>query len=416
MHTGRLRILFVHEVNWRQKVVYEIHDYPELLSKRGHECVFIDFAEGERPVGLRGLLDFRLRTRPNQWRAHTGGCVEVRTPGRVLPPPADRLCASLTQVPCIYRALRYECFDAMVLYAVPTNGWQAAALARHFRVPVLFRAIDVSHALRRTVFSALIKGAERAVTRRADWISCNNEALRDYLIAGGADPGRMSVDYPGIDLVRFAPGDRPARLCAKYGILPSHRTVMFMGTLYRFAGLDWFIEEFASHLRQHPDVRLLLFGGGEEQESLRMRCDRLGVSASVVAPGFVPYDELADHIRLADVAINPFTPSLVTHCALPGKMLQYMACGVPSVCTPLRGMMGMVRDGGGIIYREPGHAFVDAVRGLLDDPRARTATADAARACMERICTWDRAVDRLEAAIRAAIAARCSMPPARCRR
>ena len=107
-----MRILFVHEVNWRRKIVFEIHDFPELLSLRGHDVVFIDFAEGELRRGLRRLLDLRTEIYPDQSRAHKGASVVVRTPGRVFPPPLDRLFASVTQVPAIWRALRDEDVDA----------------------------------------------------------------------------------------------------------------------------------------------------------------------------------------------------------------------------------------------------------------------------------------------------------------
>ena len=50
-----MKILFVHEVNWRKKPIYEIHDYPELLSLRGHEISFIDFPEGEYRLNRQGL-------------------------------------------------------------------------------------------------------------------------------------------------------------------------------------------------------------------------------------------------------------------------------------------------------------------------------------------------------------------------
>jgi glycosyltransferase involved in cell wall biosynthesis len=401
----RMRLLFVHEVNWQRKVVYEIHDYPELLSLRGHECVFIDFPEGEQPPGLRRILDLRIRVTRNLARAHRGAAVEVRTPGRVCLPPLDRLLASATQVPALRDALRDGRFDAMVLYAVPTNGWQALALAKRYRVPVLFRAIDVSHALRRTAYGPLIRWAERYIYRNVDWVSCNNEALREYVLQHGVHADRVSVDYPGLDLDRFAPGERPAHLCQRYGILPQHRTVMFMGTLYRFAGLDWFLEAFASVLRNQPNIRMLVFGGGEYQRELHATCRRLGIPESVIAPGFIGYSELADHIRLADVAINPFRPSLVTHCALPGKMLQYLGCGVPSVCCPLRGMMGMVPDGEGVLYREPGAPFVEAVKQLLANMDLRTKASQLARARMESACNWGAALDRIEDAIGSAIAA-----------
>jgi glycosyltransferase involved in cell wall biosynthesis len=294
----------------------------------------------------------------------------------------------------------------MVLYAVPTNGWQALAIARRHGVPVLFRAIDVSHALRKTVYAPLIQRAERYICRNADLVSCNNEALQAYVRANGAPAERTRVDYPGLDLCRFSPGPRSASLCARYGIAERHRTVLFMGTLYRFSGLDWFLEEFARVLRQDSQVKLLVFGGGEWESELHRLVHRLGVVDAVIAPGFIEYSELADHIRLADVAINPFRSSLVTNCALPGKVLQYLGCGVPTVCSPLEGMMGMVQDGCGISYRPEGPSFVDAVCTLLDSAAVRASASVAARSEMVRQCNWDHALGRFEDAIRCAIAAR----------
>ena len=40
-----MKILVVHEVSYLRKVVYEIHEFPELLALRGHEVTFVDFDE-----------------------------------------------------------------------------------------------------------------------------------------------------------------------------------------------------------------------------------------------------------------------------------------------------------------------------------------------------------------------------------
>ena len=40
-----MNLLFIHEVNWRDKVTFEIHDIPELLSIAGHSVFFIDYPE-----------------------------------------------------------------------------------------------------------------------------------------------------------------------------------------------------------------------------------------------------------------------------------------------------------------------------------------------------------------------------------
>jgi glycosyltransferase involved in cell wall biosynthesis len=400
-----MRLLFVHEVNWRRKVVYEIHDFPELLAARGHEVVFIDYPEDDRPQGLARIVDLRTKVQHGATRAHDGPGIEVRTPGRVLPPPLDRLVASLTHVPEIRGQLRRGRFDAVVLYGVPTNGWQTVGLAHRYGVPVLFRAIDISHGLRPTAYGSLIKRAESFVYRHADAISANNVGLARYCEAHGARPSAISVDYPGLDLDRFRPGVAPEGLGRRYGLAPEHRVVCFMGTLYRFAGLDWFVEGFAEHLRARTDLRLLLIGGGEAEADLRSRVDRLGVADKVVFTGFVGYSDLADHLRLADVAINPFLSDLVTENALPGKVLQYLGCGLPTVCTPLAGMQGMVPEGAGVIYRELGSPFIEAVADLVADHHAVNRLGAEGRSAVERLCDWDACTDRFEQAIHRAIAA-----------
>lgn len=52
-----MKILFIHEVNYRGKVVFEMHEFPELLALAGHEVHFLEFPED---IGIR---NFSLRTR-----------------------------------------------------------------------------------------------------------------------------------------------------------------------------------------------------------------------------------------------------------------------------------------------------------------------------------------------------------------
>ncbi len=398
-----MRLLFVHEVNWRRKVVYEIHDFPELLSLRGHDVVFIDFPEGERRSGWRRGLDLKTDVARGLSRAHPGSRVEVRTPGRVLAPPLDRIVASLTQVPAVWSALRGESFDAVVVYGVPTNGWQTVLAAKRLGVPVLFRAIDVAHELRASPFASLIKRAERYIFRNADWISTNNEALRNYCISYGAQPDRVSVEYPGLDLERFRPKPRRPELLQRYGLSPEHRTVVFMGTFYRFAGLDWLIREFAPFLRSRLDVRLILMGGGDAEVDLRTLVRRLGVESSVLFTGFIAYEDLADHLVLGDVGAVPFQPQRVTNCALPGKVLQYLGCGLPAVCTPLEGLRGMLREGEGVLFRPPGSAFVKEIVSLVNNDRRRAALGIKGRRAMKLHCDWEHCVSEFEVAILKAV-------------
>jgi glycosyltransferase involved in cell wall biosynthesis len=387
-----MRILFVHEVNWLEKVTYEIHDIPELLSVAGHEITFIDFPEYLKADSKNRRLGFKTTRNFAQSRAHIGSRVDVFTPGVVVGGAISRFLASLTFVPLFWRTVRTRKIELVVLYGVPTNGWQTVFLSRILKVPVIFRAIDIAHLLRETKFKSLVKLAERYIYRNVDHISAHNEALRNYCIEMGAAPGRVSIDFPRFDLERFKPCARDQDLALSLGIKPDQKIVFFRGTLYRFAGLERFIDLFSSYLRNNPQTCFLVVGNGEAELTIREKIANLDLEKQVIIRPFVQYDELVRYICLADVSVNTFIPSLVTHCVLPGRVLQSIACGVPVVSTPLQGMMSYSRGSNTVIYRELDATFAEAVIDLLNDPKKSKEIGLASRELVISKGTWQEFV------------------------
>ena len=67
-----MNLLFIHEVNWRYKVTFEIHDIPELLSIAGHSVTFIDYPEVSIDKKSKNFLPFRTTFSRIQSRTHIG--------------------------------------------------------------------------------------------------------------------------------------------------------------------------------------------------------------------------------------------------------------------------------------------------------------------------------------------------------
>ena len=383
-----MNFLFIHEVNWRDKVTFEIHDIPELLSIAGHSVIFIDYPEVLVDKKSLNSRFFRTTFSRIQSRTHNGSTVEVRTPGRILPGVADRLVASLTFLPLLIKTIRSEKIDLIVLYGVPTNGWQTVLVAKLLRVPVIFRAIDVSHLLRGSLFKNLIRRAERFIYRNVAHISVHNAALAEYCASFGADSNNISIDYPRLDTERFARFARDQDLASNYGINPKHKVVFYRGTLYRFCGLEQFLELFAETLRNDENIFFLIIGSGEAKKDIAETIDRLGVQSQVIMRPFVDYTELVKHICLADVSVNTFVPSLVTDCALPGRVLQSLACGIPVVSTPLKGLIGYTGDSKSVVYAPLGVEFVQAVNDLLLNKPKRDQLSVAGRELVASKGNW----------------------------
>ena len=366
-----MNLLFIHEVNWRDKVTFEIHDIPELLSIAGHSVFFIDYPEVSLDQKQSKCRFFRTTFSRIQSRTHNGSTVELRTPGRILPGIADRLVASLTFVPLLIKTIRSEKIDLIILYGVPTNGWQTVLVSKLLQIPVIFRAIDVSHLLRGSLFRRLIKTVERFIYRNVNHISVHNSALAEYCVSFGASPRDISINYPRFDTNRFAPSLRDQNLAKKYGISERHKVVFYRGTLYRFCGLEKFLELFVETLRNDHNILVLIIGSGEAEKDISDAIQRLKIQSQVILRPFVDYPELVKHICLADMSVNTFVPSLVTDCALPGRVLQSLACGIPVVSTPLKGLISYTGDSKSVVYAPLGAEFVHAVNDLLQNKPER---------------------------------------------
>ena len=116
----------------------------------------------------------------------------------------------------------------------------------------------------------------------------------------------------------------------------------------------------------------------------------------MITPGRIEYDLLADHLCLGHVALLPFRQELVTHSALPGKILQYLACGLPTIATPLNGLLSMIAPGQGVVYApDLGKMATEAVR-LVNDPHRRNTMSHLGLELMNDICNWNAQITQFE--------------------
>jgi glycosyltransferase involved in cell wall biosynthesis len=384
-----MKIIFVHEVSWFNKVVYEMHDFPELLSLRGHNVHFLDFDEGKPRAKWRSVTTVETR-------AHLGSHVSVTTPPRFLPGILGRLLATIIAPLVFLQLVKKVRPDVVVTYAIPTSGWQITTICRFRKIPVVARVIDIPHVLRETHFKRLVIWSEKFVFKHVDFVSTHNEALRQYCITFGASPERSSVIYPGVDLARFFPAPPRADLQQRLGINPTDKVLLFMGTIFRFSGLTELLTELAPALRQDQTLKFLILGDGEDFSRLQQHATTLQIGDKVIMPGRIEYEDLADYLRLGQVALLPFRQELVTHGALPGKVLQYLACGLPTIATKLNGLLSMTGTDSGIIFATTAHEMSTLAVQLAGDPVMRAQMSKRGLELMMQNCNWTRQLEKFE--------------------
>jgi glycosyltransferase involved in cell wall biosynthesis len=352
-----VRILFLHEVNYLEKPIFEMHEFPEHLAALGHEVGFVQFPEGlsleqVRSLGWRSTIPGRVLPEQN---------LTLYTPQNAAGNLIGRLKTALTFKRTFSVAVRDFSPDVVVGFSVPTSGWQALAVCRKFRIPFVFRALDVSHLIRKSVFSHLILSAEKFIYRNASAVSANNPAMADYCQTMGAVASRTFVDLPPIDLSHFADGlSQRDQVRSKLGIPDESKVILYMGSFFYFSGLPQLVNEFARSATDN--TVLVLVGGGEQDQELRQQVAKLGLTKKVLFTGFVGFNELPSYLAAADVAVNPMQSSLVSNAAFPNKVIQYLATGLAVATTKLKGLELTFGDVPGIRYSEtPEQVMRDAL-------------------------------------------------------
>jgi glycosyltransferase involved in cell wall biosynthesis len=296
-------------------------------------------------------------------------------------------------------------YDLIVLYAVPTTGWQAVAFAKRAGVPIVYRALDVSHQIRRNPLAPLVHKAERYVSGNATLVSGNNPAMTEYCVSISKRALPTSTDLPPIDLSHFEDtGANDVR--ASLGISATDKVLLYMGTFFEFSGLDLLIDELEPQFDEHPDLKLVLVGGGELDARLRAVVKTRRREDRVIFTGVVPYASLPGYLASADVAVNPFRSELVTNVALPHKVLQYMAAGVATVSTDLDGLRGVLGDTSGVtLVKEQRQVAQIATRLAYQPSPVREEIAHRQREYVDRTFSKQLAVDSFERTLESIVTA-----------
>lgn len=393
-----MNVLFVHEVDWLGKVVFDIHSLAESLSLLGHRVCAIDY-----PAGKGGGL--KTSVAPAVSRALAGSAVDLIRPGMLRLPLLGRISSAITHYREIDRAMTSRQVDAVVLYSVPTNGWQTLRLARRHGIPVIFRSIDILHQL---VPQALLrpptKLLEKHVYARADMILTLTPKLSDYVEALGADPSRVKLLPMPVDTTIFHPGVDYSEVASRWSLGPEDEVVLFMGTLFDFSGLDILIPRFRRVVGAVPGAKLLVVGDGPQRSRLESIIDQSGMREHVRITGFEPYRAMPQYINLAKVCINTFTTVEATRDIFPGKTVQFLACGKGLLATPLRGMLAVIPgEEQGIVYAENGDGFVDELISLLKSGERRERLGRAGLDHVAKVHGHESIARQLEARLQEAI-------------
>jgi glycosyltransferase involved in cell wall biosynthesis len=216
---------------------------------------------------------------------------------------------------------------------------------------------------------------ERLSARLAHKVICVNHPQCDVLVGRGIPASKtfvsMNVPDPGI----FKPVLR--RVAARGGL-----DLVYHGTMAERLGVDLIIRAVAQVRQLVPEVRLHLWGGGDDVNRFQTLARELGLDTTVsFRPQGVPLHDLPQQLSGMDIGIVGNRRNSATELMLPVKLMEYVALGIPAVVPRLTTIAHYFSDEM-VTYYEPEDvdSLAAAVLDLHRDAERRRAQAAAAAA------------------------------------
>jgi glycosyltransferase involved in cell wall biosynthesis len=182
--------------------------------------------------------------------------------------------------------------------------------------------------------SFLLKKVFFWVCKKARYLHCVSEVMRREIERLGIEKGKISTFPMGVDEAFFEKGrNREMELNSPSITVVSNRNLL---PIYNVSSL---IRAIPLVLKEEPEVKFIIAGGGPERQDLEKEVNDLNISSHVQFLGQIPHGEMPDLLSRANVYVST---SLDDGTSV--SLLEAMACGAFPVVTEIPSNQEWITD------------------------------------------------------------------------
>ncbi|RMH68940.1 MAG: glycosyltransferase family 1 protein [Gemmatimonadetes bacterium] len=166
---------------------------------------------------------------------------------------------------------------------------------------------------------------EHWIEAQADVIVTSSTAgMRHLQKTGHTKPMFPLID--GVDTTVFQPASKDQHLFNQLQLPENKMIIVFLGLLTEYQGVDLLLQSI-QYLRAKTDRFHFLIMGYPNVAHYRQKAKDLNIEDRITFTGRIDYRQANRYLNLGDIAISPKISSSEAN----GKLLNYMACGLPTV-------------------------------------------------------------------------------------
>jgi len=313
-----------------------------------------------------------------------------------LGPSASRPVLDLGVLLAAWRVVRS--FRPHIIHAHLHEGIAISLVLRTiFRIPLVAdlqgslaeELVDHGALAHRGVGIRVVRKIEKWLVQRPDCVLTSSLHGVSLLKAQGVSQDKIEPLPDGVDLESFRP--RPVDLELRDSLgLTGKRAIVFLGVLTNYQGVDLLLDVVPLVVKKNPDVHFLIMGYPNETR-YRTEVRKRGLARIVTVTGRIPYQEASKWLCLGELAVSPKRSLTEAN----GKLLNYMACGLPVVASDSPVNRELLGDYGVYAAINDVEAFSDRIHGLLGCRDQLKITGGALRKRAERMFAWPVIIERL---------------------
>lgn len=302
----------------------------------------------------------------------------------------------------ILEVIEIEKPDVIHAHSPALNGLAALKAGRQSGLPVVYEirafwedaAVDHGTCKEGDLRYRLTRKMETHVVKNANAVTTICEGLRGDLIGRGFPSDKFTVIPNAVNIEQFDVITDENKDLAKTLDVDGCQVLGFLGSFYGYEGLELAISAMPAVLAKNPNTRLLLVGGGPQEQNLKQQVTLLGLEGKVIFTGRVPHSEVGKYYSLVDLLVYPRKPMRLTDLVTPLKPLEAMAQGKAVIASDVGGHKELIKDNetGFLFKAGDSEQLAERIVELLVDKEKLTSVLSNGRDYVENVRNWQNSV------------------------
>jgi len=301
----------------------------------------------------------------------------------------------------IIRLVTDNSIDIIHAHSPILCGLPALRVAKKMRIPFIYEvralwedaAVDQQKTKEGSLRYKLTRWLETKLLKQADVIITICKGLKKEIVERNIREDKVHIVHNGVDVNKFVPCAKDTVLLKKYN-LNGHIVIGFIGSFYKFEGLEILLRSVPNILANSKNVKFLIVGGGEEENDLKQLARTLHIEKDVIFTGRVPHTEIFKYYSIIDIFAYPRVNKRITNLVTPLKPLEAMSMGKAIIGSDVGGLRELINDKEtGLLFKaESIGDLVDKCVYLLRNREKRESLGQKARVEMIQRRDWAKIV------------------------